>query len=682
MKKIKYLFGACILLGMFLLCPKFSIMAKAYESAWFPAPQMNLSQVAYEVGNGASHSNHNAIDILPGGRVFAPFTGIVKQVDSRWGYVLLQSTDKVYYADGSLDYMTVGFMHDENISDIKVGQKITQGTAFYDAGGQGQKADGSYGHVYGNHVDISVFKGAVNSVSSYGRGNIYAYQAFFINKAKTSTILNKGKVEQGHTTNNGAPTDWSNLWKNLNSTTPTIQNASYPSAVDLGSSFTAKGTIIADTQITWVWIGVQYGDGYTHVLETSVNPMTTSYDISKISGNLNFSRLSAGDYTFQIDVIAGDKYYTIVRQPFKVAKKPSILTNVSINISKIELNGKATISWDAVDYATSYIIDGWSDGKETMWKDVGNVTSYTLSNLSAGTYTFYVIASNDGMGSGSSQPLKLQVMDCKTSEMRYPSVIKSGTDFTAKGTITSNSEITWVWIGVQYGSGYTHALEVSANPMSVTYDISRISGALDFSSLACGKYTFQIDAIIDGKYYEIIRKEFSVEKSMSITTSNSENKENLTTPVEESDQAVGECVTDAKSNSVYRIIGNTDGNRTVKYITPLGQKAKVTIPSIVTIQGKDYQVTAIANKAFKNNKKLKKIVIPSTVKKIGKQAFFNCKNLKNIVIKTKQLKNNVVGKKAFKGISAKAIIKVPKVKKTAYRKLLRKKGVSKSLLIK
>ena len=126
MKKIKMIFAACFIMGVLFYCPRFSVKAMAYETAWFP--------------------------------VFAPFTGVVKQKDSRWGYVLFQSTDRVYYPDGTLDYMTVGFMHDENISDISVGQTIGQGTAFYDAGGQGKKSDGTYGHVYGNHVDISVFK--------------------------------------------------------------------------------------------------------------------------------------------------------------------------------------------------------------------------------------------------------------------------------------------------------------------------------------------------------------------------------------------------------------------------------------------------------------------------------------------------------------------------------------------
>ena len=86
MKKIKMIFAACFIMGVLFYCPRFSVKAMAYETAWFPAPQMNLSQIAYETGSGSSHGDYNAIDILPGGRVFAPFTGVVvRQPD---GYYL------------------------------------------------------------------------------------------------------------------------------------------------------------------------------------------------------------------------------------------------------------------------------------------------------------------------------------------------------------------------------------------------------------------------------------------------------------------------------------------------------------------------------------------------------------------------------------------------------------------
>ena len=65
MKKIKMIFAACFIMGVLFYCPRFSVKAMAYETAWFPAPQMNLSQIAYETGSGSSHGDYNAIDILP-----------------------------------------------------------------------------------------------------------------------------------------------------------------------------------------------------------------------------------------------------------------------------------------------------------------------------------------------------------------------------------------------------------------------------------------------------------------------------------------------------------------------------------------------------------------------------------------------------------------------------------------
>ena len=181
------------------------------EYAWFPAPVMNLSQLAYE---NYSHGSQNAIDILPGGRVFAPFTGKIAYKDANWGYVTLQSLGKVYWPDGTYDYMTVGFMHDENISDLVVGQVISQGTYFYDAGGQGQLSDGSYSpNAYGDHVHITVHKGTVTRGYPYGTGDRFAFNALYINPQRTTSIVNKGKAK--NPVLNGAPSDYSNLWTTL-----------------------------------------------------------------------------------------------------------------------------------------------------------------------------------------------------------------------------------------------------------------------------------------------------------------------------------------------------------------------------------------------------------------------------------------------------------------------------------
>ena len=108
----------------------------------------------------------------------------------------------------------------------------------------------------------------------------------------------------------------------------------------------------------------------------------------------------------------------------------------------------------------------------------------------------------------------------------------------------------------------------------------------------------------------------------------------------------------------------------------------ITIPSRIQVGNKMYPVTEIAAKAFKNNKTLKKIVIPSTVTKIGKAAFQNCKKLKNITIKTKKLNPKTVGAKAFKGIYARAVFKLPKKQRRVYKKVLLKKGATQKMKFK
>ena len=141
----------------------------------------------------------------------------------------------------------------------------------------------------------------------------------------------------------------------------------------------------------------------------------------------------------------------------------------------------------------------------------------------------------------------------------------------------------------------------------------------------------------------------------------------------------GTKIVDKKTKAAYKVMANN----TVQYTKVISKKAKtVKVPSTITVNGVKCQVTSIAPKAMKGNKKLKKVIIPSSIRTIGTQAFAGCKNLKNITIQTPYLTKKSVGAKAFKGISDKAVIKVPKKQLKAYQKLLKTKGVSKKVKIK
>ena len=196
-----------------------------------------------------------------------------------------------------------------------------------------------------------------------------------------------------------------------------------------------------------------------------------------------------------------------------------------------------------------------------------------------------------------------------------------------------------------------------------------------FTVKKAGQLTVTGTIYQNNKVFRTISKTFTV-KSENENTNGTTPKPQQ--PAQPASVQKGTKVTDKKSKAVYKV----NGNKTVEYNKVNKKAKKATVPSTITVNGVKYQVTSIAAKAFANNKKLTKVVIPASVRSIGKQAFSGCKNLKSITIKTTYLTKKSVGAKAFKGIHAKATIKVPKKQKKAYQKFLKPKGIGKGVKIK
>ncbi len=123
---------------------------------------------------------------------------------------------------------------------------------------------------------------------------------------------------------------------------------------------------------------------------------------------------------------------------------------------------------------------------------------------------------------------------------------------------------------------------------------------------------------------------------------------------------------------------------TVKFgssVTTVGKKAFKNCPNLKTVK-LSKKVKTIGDEAFRGCKKLTSITLDKYVSKIGKNAFRDCKKLKKITIKTTKLTKKNVGANAFKGTYAKATVKVPKSKLSAYKVILKARGISKSAKIK
>lgn len=137
--------------------------------------------------------------------------------------------------------------------------------------------------------------------------------------------------------------------------------------------------------------------------------------------------------------------------------------------------------------------------------------------------------------------------------------------------------------------------------------------------------------------------------------------------------------TEAKvGKGIYRVT-NAKKKTVVLVKARKANNTSFNVPKSVKLANGRYKVVGIEKNAFKNNRKLKKVVIGSQVTKIGANAFSGAKNLKTITIKSKSLKS--VGKNAFKGIHKNCKIKVPAKKLNSYKKLLSKKGQKASVKI-
>ena len=161
------------------------------EKAVLLMETLNISQKA----NGEfSHKGDKAIDISGNDTgiesLKAPFTGVIKRIYTNTNTVWLESVNKVRYADGTIDFMTVMTMHDNDISNLRVGDIIKQGNTYYD--------EGRKGYTTGNHIHLAIGKGKFTGNGWYqnSNGNWVINNQYDVHKAlyllDSVKVLNSG----------------------------------------------------------------------------------------------------------------------------------------------------------------------------------------------------------------------------------------------------------------------------------------------------------------------------------------------------------------------------------------------------------------------------------------------------------------------------------------------------------
>ena len=147
------------------------------EKPLFPSKYMRITQGYMEGTHQDSYAIDNAGKDTGISEIYAPFTGIIKKIyPNDANEVWLESIDKVEYPDGTIDYMTILFAHDNDVSNLFVGKRINRGEVFYH--------EGTKGNTTGNHCHIECGKGK------------FTGSGWYKNKANYWSIMNSKKPEE------------------------------------------------------------------------------------------------------------------------------------------------------------------------------------------------------------------------------------------------------------------------------------------------------------------------------------------------------------------------------------------------------------------------------------------------------------------------------------------------------
>lgn len=122
------------------------------EKPLYPSFNMRITQGFMEGTHRDSYAIDDAGKDTGSDYIRAPFTGVIKKIYTQdANEVWLESVDPVQYPDGTLDHMTIMFAHNNDVSNLSVGQIISQGAKFY--------KEGTKGNATGNHVHIECGQG-------------------------------------------------------------------------------------------------------------------------------------------------------------------------------------------------------------------------------------------------------------------------------------------------------------------------------------------------------------------------------------------------------------------------------------------------------------------------------------------------------------------------------------------
>ena len=359
----------------------------ATQKAMFIMDTVNISQGMY---GSYSHQGSKAIDLagIDGGKdpAYAPFDGQIVRVSTSAAYIIYQSLNPVEFADGTVDYMTIWVMHDDNVERFYVGQTFSQGQHFFN--------EGSSGNATGNHIHLECAKGTYEGQyqNDYGwyciKNQINPYDALYL--SESTNIIN------------GYGYNWRRTNGNSEVATPTISfnKSSYVIGETAKISWTASPS---DSDFKHYWLVIKNTTSGKQYYGTATGG---DGDVSKNSYDLPLTE--AG--TYKVDVYAvnhagGGKSDS---KTFGVGLYELATPSISFDKDSYIIGETARITWAASPSESDFkhywlVIKNTTNGKTyygTATGGDGDVSknSYDLPLAEAGTYKVDVYTVDHGGG--------------------------------------------------------------------------------------------------------------------------------------------------------------------------------------------------------------------------------------------------------------------------------------------
>ena len=332
------------------------------------------------------------------------------------------------------------------------------------------------------------------------------YKIVATDKKTTKTLVNKAYQVTSGSGGSSSP-----------ASTLSISGYNTPPALAVGKSFSIKGTVSSNYNITSLTVGIYNANG-SAVSTKTVSPNAKSYSLTKVDNYIKFGAAKAGTNYYKVKATDAKQTKTLLNKSYTVGNGGSSSPASTLAISSynyppttivegksFSIKGSITSNYKITSVTVGiYNANGGAVSAKTVSP---NAKSYSVANVDAyikfgaakpGT-NYYKISATDEkttkvlVNKSYTVTSNSPASTLKLTNANYPTTLTEGKSFSIKGTITSNYKITSVTVGIYNANGGAVSAK-TVNPNSTSYSIANIDAYIKFGAAKAGTNYYRISA--------------------------------------------------------------------------------------------------------------------------------------------------------------------------------------------